>query len=344
MAQNKKKDFSDDYKTHSDSIKSGQLGSFFIYHGDERYLLDHCLRELRLRLCPTGLDGFNYKRFEGRNINIDELADAIGALPVFADRTLIEIHDFDIFKYEDKQRLAEMLSDLPEYVCIVVIYDTVPFKPDGRQKQDKEILKCAQVIEFAVQPQNMLVNWITRHFASGGKSISRSDAEYLLLITGGYMSALQGEIGKISAYTEDERVTRADIDAVVIPVLDAVVYKLTDALVRREYAAAMRVLDELLRMREAPQMLMFSISLKMRQLLAARICIESNSGIKTLIGICGIRHEFQAKLLIDTARKTSLAGCCDAVLLCADTAFALNSAPEPEARLTELIARLADAV
>ena len=93
--------------------------------------------------------------------------------------------------------------------------------------------------------------------------------------------------------------------------------------------------------REAPHKLLFSISLKMRQLLAARVCIDSKSGSSVLMDICNIRHEFQARFLLDTARKMTLTDCRDAVLHCAATACELNSSPEPEARLKELIAKLA---
>jgi len=327
----------DGYKRLAESLTGGQASRFYIFHGEERYLLERSLDQLRKLLCPGGLDGFNYKRFEGKNITIDDIDDSINTLPAFADRTLVEIHDFDIFKSDDKKKLGELFSDLPDYACIVFIFNVIAYKPDGRTKADKEILKNADIVEFTVQGQDSLVKWIKRHFKDAGKTIGTVDAEYLVLITGGYMSAIFSEIGKTAAYAKGDVITRKDIDAVVIPILDAVVYKLTDALMRRKYTLAMRILDELLRMREAPQKLLFNISLKMRQLLAARICIESSLDKNALIEMCGIRHEFQARSLMDTARETTLKVCRDAVLLCADTAYALNSSAEPEAHLTELV-------
>jgi len=332
---------SDELKRLNEATASGQLGRFYIFHGDERYLLERSLGGIRDRLCPGGLDGFSYKRFDGNSFSAGGFEEAIDTLPAFSERTLVEVHDFDIFKSEQKPAISGILDNLPDYVCVVVIYDTVPYKPDGRQKLDKAILKNAEVVEFAVQGQDSLVKWIKRHFEDAGKHIATADAGYLVLVTGGYMSALHSEIGKVAAYALGGTVSRADIDAVVIPVLDAVAYKLTDALMRRQHADAMRVLDELLRMREPPHKLVYSISMKMRQLLAARVCIENKAGKDKLIAMCGIRHDFQAKALLDTARKTSLPVCRKAVLLCAQTAYELNSAPDQEARLTELIARLA---
>jgi len=314
--------------------------NFYIFHGEERYLLERSLSNLRALLCPDGLDGFNYKRFEGNALSVDEFADAVNTLPAFADRTLIEIHDFDIFKNDAKPRLNEIFSDLPDYVCIVFVYNAIEYKPDGRLKINKKILKNANVVEFTAQDQDKLINWIKRHFLDAGKTISTSDAEYLAFITGGLMSTLNGEIEKTAAYVNSDNVSRKDIDAVVTPVVETVAYKLTDALAGRDSKKALRLLDELFQMREAPHKLMYSISLKMRQLLAARICIESNLGKARLIEMCGIRHDFQARILLNTAGGTTLHDCRNAVLNCSATALELNSSADPELRMVEFVTKL----
>ena len=331
----------DGYKRLSEAIKAGSIGKFYIFHGEERYLLERGLGELRASLCPDGLDGFNYKRYEGKTLSVAELDDAVDTLPAFSERTLIEVHDFDIFKHEQKETLLGIFSDLPEYVCLTFIFDTVAYKPDGRVKVNTEITKKADVLEFVVQDQDKLIDWINRHFANAGKKISTADAEHLAFISGGLMSTLVGEIGKAAAYSDKETVSRADIDAVVTPVLDAVSYQLTDALAQRDHKSALKLLDDLFQMREEPHKLMFSISLRMRQLLTARVCIDSSLGAGVFMETCGIRSDYQARVLMDTARRMSLTECRDAVLHCAQTALDLNSTPEPESRMIELVARLA---
>ncbi|MCL2366491.1 MAG: DNA polymerase III subunit delta [Oscillospiraceae bacterium] len=333
----------DGYKAFVDALKAETIDCLYILHGEERYLLQHSLTRLRSLLCPNGLNGFNYKRYEGKVLTLDTLDEAIDTLPTFASRTLIEIHDFDIFKCNDadKKRLGRTFSQLPEYVCVLFVYNAVDYKPDRRVKTNTEILKYANVVEFPVQEQGALTKWIAKHFADAGKRISSDNARYLALITGGYMSTLLGEIEKTAAFTRSDVVERADIDAVVTPVLDTVVYKMTDAIAKSEHALAMKIMDELLRMKEPAHKLLFSISLTMRQLMAARVCIESNHHVKDLMHMCGIRFDFQAKALMDTVRTMSLKSCCEAVLHCSDTALALNSSSEPEACLTELILKLA---
>ena len=323
------------------ALKTGEIERLYIFHGEERYLLERCLAKLRAVVCPDGLDGFNYKRYEGKGLRADEIEDAVNTFPAFAGKTLVEIHDYDIFKSDAKEQLCEIFADLPDFVCVVFVYGTIEYKPDGRVKINKEILRNANVVDFVIQDQDNLVKWIRRHFKDAGKSISISDAEYLAHLTGGLMATLNGEIEKTAAYSKHETVTRTDIDAVVTPILDTVAYKLSDALINRNNKLALQLLDELFQMREAPHKLIFSISLKMRQLLAARVCIENNLGRTTLMEICGIRHDFQARILMNTANKASLSTCRNAVLLCSETALELNSATEPESRMIELITRLA---
>ena len=337
----KKTNAKDGYAELTAAIAAGEIGSFYIFHGEERYLLERSLSKLREIICPGGLGGFNYKRYDGKGLHIDEFEDAVNTLPAFAEKTLIEIHDFNIFKSDYRERLCEIFIDLPDYICIVFIYSTIEYKPDSRQKINKEILKHANVVEFVAQDQDRLVKWIKHHFSDAGKNISTSDAEYLAFITGGLMATLNGEIEKTAAYSKQNTVTRSDIDMVVTPVLDAVTYKLTDALISKNNRSALKILDELFQMRIASHMIISGISLKMRQLLVARVCIENNLNIDSFIDICGIKHEFQARTLMSTAHKANIHECRNAVLYCSQTALELNSAAEPESRMIELITKLA---
>ena len=338
-----KKSDNTSYNALKAALDSGAPSRLYIFHGEEHYLMNAALARLRALLVSEGLEDFNYRRYEGKGLSVRELGDAVDALPAFADRTLVEVHDFDLFKCgEDTRReLIALFSELPDYVCLVFVYDTLEFSPDRRLKDTKELLKNAEVVEFCLQEQGKLTKWIRAHFASEGKRIDAQTAEYLSFVTGGLMSSLSNEISKISAYCTDETVTRDDIDAVVTPVLDAVAFRLSNALAEGRYSEAVRILDELFRMREPAHKILYHVSMTMRQLLAARICIENGRNTEQLISMCGIRHEFQARNLMANARKLSTQRCRDAVLLYCDAALSMNSGGDPEQVLTELIASLA---
>lgn len=326
------------------SIASGRLSNFYVFYGAERYLLEHFAEQIRKKLTGGAFESFNCKRFEGQNLSLNELAEAVDTLPAFAERTLIEVYDYDLFKggEETKQKLIELFSGLPDYVCLIFIYDTVEWKPDGRFKLTEVIKKNATIVEFAVQEQSKLVKWIKNHFAAWDKTIDTPTAEYLAELTGGLMTTLNTEIDKVCSYVTERAVTRAHIDAVVTPVVEAVVYRLTDHIAAGNFNEAAAVLGDLLRLREPPQLIIYSITLKLRQLLTARMCVEQGLGEKDLMKLCGIRFDFQARNLLSSARKTTVAECRRAVLLSAETAYRMIRIGGAEERLTELLISLAD--
>lgn len=333
---------SKEFKAFTKALSDGMPASLYIFHGEEHYLMERYLEKLRVLLVQDGMEEFNHRRFEGRSLTANIISDAADMLPVFADRTLIEIRDYDIFKAPESERriLLQLFSDLPEYVCIVFIYDTIEFKPDKRLKDTKEMLKNAGIVEFKLQDGERITRWICRHVKDGGKSIAPADAEYLAFLTGGQMTTLNTEISKLCSYASGDAVTRSDIDACVIPVPDAVTYKMTDAIAKGNYSEAAGILSELFRMREPAQKIIFSISMSMRQLLWARIALDSGKGAKYLMDNFGIRYDFQAKNLMANAKRTSLSRCRSTVLLCAETAFAINSGALPEEALSELVASI----
>jgi DNA polymerase-3 subunit delta len=335
----KKSTENNEYAELRDALKSGlnNIARLYVFHGEETYLRDSSLASLRELLLPDGTEGFNYRRFSGR-VDPGDLREAIETAPFLAERSLVEIWDYDFSK--DLSALVPLLRALPEHVCVVFVCDTTEFKPDRRQKLAAELIKLASVVEFRVQEQNKLVPWIRRHFDARGKKISPSDAEYLAFITGGFMNSLVGEIDKITSYTLGDTVTRREIDALVTPVLEAEIYNLTDAVARRDFRDAGGILARLFALREAPQKIIFSLSRTMRQLLLARLYLDGGLGQSELMRDAGIRADFSARKIIGSARGMSVSECRRAVLLCCDAALELNSGGD-EATLTELLARLA---
>ncbi|MDR1589786.1 MAG: DNA polymerase III subunit delta [Oscillospiraceae bacterium] len=323
-------------------IGAGAPVGLYVLHGEERYLRDRTLESLRA-IIPDNLASFNYRRFEWKSAAADDIFAAVNTPPAFAERAIVEVRDYDMFGAgeSDRQTLCEIFADLPEYICLVFVYDTVEYKPDGRTALGKAIKKYAQVVEFGSQDEARLTKWITAHFRKLGKSIDARAAGYLVELTDGYMASLNSEIGKLAAYVKSDSVTRADIDNIVTPSPEAFAYQMTDAIARGDYDAAARVLDTLLRMREPPHKLIFTISLKMRQLLAARVCADNGLGTGRLAELCGIKFEFQARTLLSAARSMSLRECRDAALYCAQTAYAMNSGGDGEDELIKLMARLA---
>jgi DNA polymerase-3 subunit delta len=341
MAQ--KKNASSLYDIFRKQLRSGDIGTLYIFHGSEHYLLDRSLASLREKLVAGALSDFNHRRLNARSFSVDTLADSVNTLPAFSERTLVEVHDVDIFKLpeEPRKRLIALLSELPDTVCLVFVFNTVPYAPDGRQKLAQLLKSKAQIVEFTIQEQSKLIRWIRAHVEHNGKTISPADCEHLAFITGSSMTTLSGEIEKLCQYVEGDNITRTDIDALVTPVPDAVAYQLTDHVIGGRFNEAAHVLATLFAMQEPAQKLIYSVTMALRRLYTARLYIDEGKSQDAFTQTTGLRFAFQARNLFAAARKCSAEVCRKAVLASARAAFAMNSGANGEARLAELLAELA---
>ena len=98
---------------------------------------------------------------------MQELNEAVEAMPMMAERTLIVVTDCDLFKLPEEQRTAliALLNDFPPYCCLVFVYDLIEYKPSKTYKKLYEALdKNAQSVKFEAQERSDLIN------GSGGAS------------------------------------------------------------------------------------------------------------------------------------------------------------------------------
>ena len=247
----KKKPDDGAYQTLKKQIKSGEIGTRYLRVGEETYLRDYYLGQMKQKLLPAGMEEFNLHTINGKDFDVKTLGQLVDCLPMMSQRTLIVVNDYDIYK-GDKDSLLAVLQDLPDYVCLVFVYDLIEYKADARTKLAGLLKEKGLVVAFNRQDQGDLVDWIARRFRALDHDIGSEDARYLIFLCGDLMTTLISEIGKIGAYASHRRVTRADIDAVATPQLDAVVFQMTDAIADGDFDKAAAVLGDLLHMQEAP--------------------------------------------------------------------------------------------
>lgn len=324
-------------------LRQGAPKNLYVFHGEEAYLRAFYLGELRKAVLPAGLEDFNHHTAEGKDCSVEWLEQAVDYLPMMSERTLVEVTDFDLFASKERQeRLLKLLADLPDYCCVVFVYDLIPYKADGRSKLAALLKEKQAVVEFRRQEQGDLTDWIVRRFRATGHTIDTGDARYLIFLCGDLMNNLAAEIGKIAAYATHQRVTREDIDAVAIPVIEAVVFQMTDAMARKDFDKAASVLADLLHSQEAPVMVLSVMGKYFRQLYTARLGLERNMSRSDFMALWGMKNAYPADKIMDAARRFSLPWCRYAVRRCAETDLVLKSSYGREGEvLTALLVELA---
>ena len=238
------------YQQLKKDLSAQAPGKLYILHGEETYLRDYCLNQLKELILSGGMGTFNFHEIPAKEMSPRRLEEALDCLPMMAQRTLVQVTDFDLFKAGEKDReaYAKLFEELPDYVCLVFVYDLIPYKGDARTKLAGAIKRSGVVVNFPRQETGELVKWVRRRFRALGKDIDGNLASELIFLCGDLMTNLIGEIEKIGAYAKGSQITRADIDAVATPQLDTVVFRMTDAIGAGKFDQAAQVLGELFQM------------------------------------------------------------------------------------------------
>lgn len=281
--------------------------------------MQQAVEQLRALLVPAGFEEFNYHRLTGKGLTVQELTEAVEAMPMMSQSTFVTVTDMDVFKLDEAQRtaLVSLLEDFPEYCTLVFLYRQLPYKKDGKLKKlAAAIAAHTTEIEFAPQGRQKLQKWVRRRFAAFDKELDDNAIDHLLFTCGSLMDGLVPEINKIAAYAKGKRVTVADIDAVADPVLDARIFDMTNAVTARDYDRAAAVLAELLRMQTEPIAILAVLGRELRQLYTARLALDGKKDAVWVKELWRMTSAYPATKLMEAARSVSRPWCRDAVRRC----------------------------
>ncbi len=322
-----------------DSIRNGSPAGLYVFHGEEMFLLRHYLEQLKKCVVDELTESFNYHRFHSENFDLLSFADAVENLPMMADHTMVQVDDIDVFKLSEdgRNKMQDVLSDIPDYCTVVFTYETIAWKPDKRYKKLWDAFRSGNIVEFQKQSQRDLISWTQRHFRAKNKQISPELCAYLIELTDGTMTSIGTEIGKIAAYSGADTICKADIDAVTEPVLDVVVFRMTDMLAAGNYSEALVMLQKLLKMQQEPLAILGAIGVHFRRLSTARTLLDHGRPASELAKLYAPMSDYAARKNMDAARRFSAQFCAKAASLVLETDHNMKTSFDDAERLLELL-------
>lgn len=327
-------------KELKNALKTGDFAPVYFFYGEEPYLREYYLAALKKKVVSGPMEEFNYRQLTPETMSVEALQDAVEAMPMMADRTLVQVDDYNPFAQneETREKLTALLSDVPDTCCVVFCYDIVKFSVDSRMAKLAAAVKQYGVqVEFCKQTNAALSEWIARHFRNWEKTIPPELCQHLIFLTGGSMTTLHTEIEKVAAYSRMSAVTRQDIDAVVEPVLQAVLFDITDALADGDYDKALSKLQDVLHSREEPVTILGAIGGHFRRLLTAQTVSEAGKGADALMPLLRTKSDYYARKVMTQARRLSEEMCRYAVELCYETDCKLKRSYADGPKMLELL-------
>ena len=278
-------------------IKSGTFSRVYLLTGPEGYLRLYYTKKLADAVLPES-DTMNRTVISGDKIDENEIISLCDTLPFFAERRLVLVKDSGFFK-NTTDRLPDYVKNLPEETVLIFSEREC----DKRNRLYKAVKSAGCVAEFPVQTETALLPWGAKLLANANLRITKNDLSYLIARVGTDMSLLSLELDKLANYCKGrEAVTRADIEAVCTEQLDDNIFKMLEAVTRRDQKEALDIYADLLAKKEPPMRIIVMLGRQYNQLLMLREMMDDEVPSSEFASRTGM-NPYVVRKMIGTARR-----------------------------------------
>lgn len=239
-------------------LKSGELSNVYFIYGDEPYLKQHYVKRLKEKTVSAQFEAFNYHAYTGGGTPLGEILKDAYIVPLLGEYVFISVCDYPLAdRADDCKKLGEFVLDIPESAIVVFWYDTLTpdLKKNAKWRNvEKTVSKAGSSVNLSRRSEGELAKMLVAGCKKRGAVLSESNAHHLVHISGSDIKTLMNEADKLSVYAQGAggEITREIIDKAASKCLEARVYDLSRAILRRDSAAAFSLLDTLFMSKESP--------------------------------------------------------------------------------------------
>ena len=283
------------------NLKAGKLENIYLLYGEERYLLDACLKKIK-KLFGDMINGINYIQIDNNNVS-EIIADI--ETPAFGyPQKLIIAKDTALFqkaskrtkkteeeaeeekiskskkddnKFENKLAtyIEENINLIKESVILVFVENDV-----DKNNLYKAIEKNGCVCNFEKQKPAEISKRLKSICNAYKVNIDASTLNYLIESCGTSLQDLINEIRKQIEYVgKNGTITKQTIDLLAIKQFESIIFDLTDSLGRKNISEALKVLKNLIYAKEPVQKIFITLYGHFKKLYITKIAINEKLNI-----------------------------------------------------------------
>lgn len=259
------------YEQLKSTIKEGKLSSLYIFEGQEEYLIDYSINEIKKKLIEPWVEMMNYKSYSDIPA-VNEAGDFLETLPVMSERKLLVFKKCGLFSgnIKNKAQWEKIFSEIADFNC-VIIWEDLPEKGKKPNSVRKVAESNATVVNFPLQTESALKQWLSNIARKYEKTIDAKLSQYLIASLGRKMTPLKTEFEKIIAYSKGTNITREDVDAVIVKPAQENVFNLIDSIFDGKREVAYGLIYKLRSLKQEPVELISLLSGQLITIYKAKI-------------------------------------------------------------------------
>ena len=247
--------------------------------GADSYLRDLCREKLVDAYVAEGTRDWGVRKFSAEDDDVSAILGQAQTMPMLAPQQVIFVSDVEAWERLGDDSRDSLVKQISEYLDNPAPFTVLVFEAaalDQRMRLAKMFAEKTVTVsvELSTDPAERarLAMPLSLEMAKElGATLEPDAAEELCDILNGELASIRTELEKLSAYAGERRkITRADVDLLVISARKYEVWDLADMLAARQPAQALEFLDRLLREGEAAPALLGALAWTYRKLLEAQ--------------------------------------------------------------------------
>ncbi len=257
---------------HSPSDGDSLVPAWLVTGGEELRVRETVASVLE-RALEGGPAGFN--RTEGSASEpLGPLLATARTPPMMGLRRAVVVREIEKAPAAALEALLGYLATPNPTTVLILHGQAVPDATGERGKRLKAAVeRVGRVVRFDPRDQDP-VGFVVERIEAGGCTIGRREAELLVTLVGRDLGRLAVEVDKLLAWTRGTgRITAEYVEEVCSLLGEAVLWDLTDAIVRENAGTALGILHRLVEEGEPPEKILPMVAWQVRILLSLQACL-----------------------------------------------------------------------
>ena len=241
--------------------------------GNEKYLKEKAINELRSSLLDSSSGELDYKLLHGPDTSADEILNCASTIPFFSSKRLIVVKDFEKLSKEDIPKVISYIKKPHQHACLVL-----DIKDGDILIKDPALNRCAKVLRFSDLADTELSNWIAKYISSKGKAIEEEAIEILKELQGKDLLNLSQELEKLITFVADRKnITTNDVESLVGKSVLASAFDIADSVSEQNASRAIEIVYELMSAGKKPYEIIGLLCWHFKRILKAKSLLSKGS-------------------------------------------------------------------
>jgi len=315
-----------DFKQLRAELSRAEYRPVYLLAGEDAHRMAGVVDFLKKKLLGDAGAAFNFHCYDGDDVEIGAVIQQALSYPMMCSHQVICV-----------KRAAQMITDAgaetglikylekPAAETVMILMSN---KADGRKKWVTACKSAGYLYDFSPPRGSDLVGWILRTAKDKGLSIGQDIAELLVELVGDDLTALTGEIDKLSLLAADVEVPLSEQQMLDVILAQRPIdpFELVKMMGPSQGAAGLRVYHEFLAAGKSPYELAPLLNWRVKQVAQVAALLRDGVGANQIPSVLGA-SPYAVRQAVTTAEKWGDVVVDRALKACARCEFDLKSSP-----------------